>query len=280
MDARHRNQSDESSGTRLSGLRKQQYLFIPCVLAFTACMPRLHSDFRVVPAKPNYILRYPDSHQATFADILRMYNGFEPGRPWVDLRPGMELHIEDAYYEPGASRRGLAGFLGTEIAQHKVQSNGGLRLLSLRSMKNRPKGPPPVQRLIPASQQHHRYFRFYYEVLFRRSGESRGSVLLSANLSAEINRLSAELTSDPDSVCNDRSVNCTVFPDACSVSLEMEIVVNGSSRNVVWGAVLSDIAKHPHHLELFRLFEGRLRPVKLDANGSTHSDYLCFLATT
>ena len=87
-------------------------------------MARLHSEFRVVPATPNYVLQYPDSHQATFADILRIYNGFEPGRAWMDLRPDMELRIEDAYYEPGASRRGLTGFLGTEVAQYKVGSKG------------------------------------------------------------------------------------------------------------------------------------------------------------
>lgn len=266
METRHGNRVDESSGTRFRGLTKRQYLLLPCVLAFTACMPRLHSDFRVVPATPNYILLYPDSHQATFADILRMYNGFEPGRPWVDLRPGMELRIEDAYYEPGASRRELAGFLGTEVAQYKMRSNGGLQLVSLRLMKNAPSGQAPVQQLIPAPQKRHRQFRFYYEVLFKRGGESHGSVLLSANASAEISRLTAELTSDPDSVCNERSGNCTVFPDACSVSVEMEIVVNGSPLNVVWGAVLSDIAKHPHHLELVRIYQGRLTPVKLDAN--------------
>jgi hypothetical protein len=236
-----------------------------CVLIAASCGPRWRG-FRVVPAAPNYLLHDPDSRQTPFPDVLRAYNGFEQGSAWVELRPDMELHIEDAYYEPGASRHGLAGFLGTEVAQYKVGPHGGLQLLSVRSMKDRPNDQPPVQELIPRSQQSHRYFRFYYEVLFRKSGNSRGSVLLSANAKNDINLLAAELMSDPDSVCGERSAHCTVFPEACSVSIEMEIVVNGSPRNVIWRSVLSDVMNQPHHLEFFRMYDGRLRPVKIDAD--------------
>ena len=238
-----------------------------CVLVSASCGPRLRG-LRVVPATPHYILHYPDSRQIPFPDVLRAYNGFEEGSAWVELCPDMELRVEDAYYEPGASRHGLAGFLGTEVAEYKVGSHGGLQLLSVRSMKDRPNDQPPVQTLILPSQQRHRYFRFYYEVLFRKSGNSRGSVLLSANAKDDINLLAAELMSDPDSVCGERSAHCTVFPEACSVSIEMEIVVNGSPRNVIWRSVLSDVIDHPQHLEFFRIYNGRLTPVKIDTNDS------------
>jgi hypothetical protein len=157
----------------------QSRVLIICALASTSCANRSGLDFRILPAMPNYLLRNPDSRQTPFPEILRVYNGFEPGRAWMELRPHMELRVENAYYEPGASRRGLNGFLGTEVAQYKMRSHGGLQLVSIRSMKDRPGVQPPVRQLIPPSQQHHRYFRFYYEVLFRRSGHSRGSVLLS-----------------------------------------------------------------------------------------------------
>jgi hypothetical protein len=236
-----------------------------CVLISASCGPRLRS-FRVTPATPSYLLRSPDSRQTPFPDVLRAYNGFEQGSVSVELCRDMELRVENAYYEPGASRRGLAGFLGTEVAQYKVRSQGGLQLLSVRPMKNRASDQPPVQGLIPPSQQGHRYFRFYYEVLFKKSGNSRGSVLLSANAKEDIDRLAAELISDPDSVCGERSSHCTVFPEACSVSIEMEIVVNGSPRNVIWRSVLSDVIDHPHHIEFFRIYNGRLTPVKIDTN--------------
>ena len=46
----------------------------------------------------------------------------------------------------------------------------------------------------------------------------------------------------------------------------MEIVVNGWPRNVIWRSVLSDVVDHPRHLEFFRIYNGRLSPVKMDTN--------------
>ncbi len=240
--------------------------FALCFLLCASCVSRLPANsFRVVPATPTYLLRSPDSAETPFSEILRSYNGFEPGREWMDLRPGMELRIENAYYRPGMPRRGLSGFLGTEIARYKVRSRGGLQLLSVQSMKDRPSEQPAVQQLIRPVEMHYHCYRFYYEILFR-SGNTRGSVLLSANAKNDINRISTELVSDPDSVCGERSRNCTVFPEACSVSIEMEIVVNGTPRNVIWRSLLSNVVDHPHHLELSRIYNGRLVPVKFDAH--------------
>lgn len=133
-------------------------------------------------------------------------------------------------------------------------------------MKDRPSDELPVQQLIGTPQTHYRYHRFYYEVFFKRAGEARGSVLLSSNAVDDLDRMAAQLRSDPDSVCKDRSKSCTVFPEACSVSVEMEIVVNGKARTVLWGNVLSDIADKPRNLELLRISNRRLLPVELDAS--------------
>ncbi len=63
----------------------------------------------------------------------------------------MELRIENAYYKKGASRRGLEGFLGTEVAYYEVTSNR-LQLLSVQPMQELPQDDVPVQRLISQSQ--------------------------------------------------------------------------------------------------------------------------------
>lgn len=112
-------------------------VLIICALS-SSCATRSGPDFRILPATPNYLLRNPDSEQTPFPEILRVYNGFEPGGAWLELRPYMELRIENAYYEPGASKGGLTGFLGTEVAQYKMRLHVGLQLLSVRSMQHRP----------------------------------------------------------------------------------------------------------------------------------------------
>jgi hypothetical protein len=144
-----------------------------------------------------------------------------PGPAWLDLRPPMQLRVESAYYREGASRRGLEGYLGTEVARFQVQPKGSLRFISKQSMKNRPPDQPPVDRLLPSFIRRYRYYRFYFAIVFKRNAAARGSVLLGANQTAELERLSTELLIDPDAVCSDRSTHCTVFPEACSVAVEM-----------------------------------------------------------
>lgn len=219
--------------------------------------------FRVVPGNPDYLLRTPEAQRTPFADVLRAYNGFEPGQGWVDLRPLMELRIENAYYEKGASRRGLAGFLGTEVARYEVVTNG-LRLLNFQSMKNRPEADAPVQKLIAENQEHFEHYRLYYEVVFKRNDNAHGSVLLGADTEAELGRLAEELE-NPEQVCNASSTHCAVFPEACSVSVEMKVVVNGKAESVVWTSQLRSLFKGatPQHVEMKRLFRGKETRVEI-----------------
>ncbi len=215
-----------------------------------------------MPGQPQYLLRSPDSTTTPFNEVLDRYNGFVPGKDWMDLRPRMELRIENAYYQPGAPRRGLNGYLGTEIAQYRVTPEGTLHLLSVKPMAGRPGNDAPVQQLISPGQEHYRFHRFYFEILFRNS--ARGSVLLGANSAAGIDSLAARLLSEPDSVCGRESIYCTVFPEACSVSAEMEIVVNGARKVVLWGSSLASVATNPRELNLRRFYNGSQRPIEID----------------
>ena len=235
------------------------------LLGCSCAVRRPPLPFRVLPRSPEYLLRAPDSAETPFPEILTGYNGFIPGSGWVNLRPWLELRIENAYYREGAPKHGLDGFLGTEIARYQVRAGGGLRLISVRSeLKRRPPDQPPVENLIRGRQKTYPFHRFFYAIVFRRKGGSRGSVLLGARSAGELDRLATRLLSDPDSVCNGAD-SCTAFPEACSVALEMEIVVNGSLRTVLWGSPLSSVVTSPQRLALRRLYLGRLEPVELDA---------------
>jgi hypothetical protein len=144
-----------------------------------------------------------------------------PGQGWLDLHPPMQLRVENAYYREGAPKHGLAAYLGTEVARYQVQPNGNLRLLSTQPMKDRPGDQPPVERLMPSSVRRYRYHRFYFAIVFKRNASARGSVLLGSNSTSELDRLAAQLLTEPDSVCSDQSTHCAVFPEDCSVAVEM-----------------------------------------------------------
>jgi hypothetical protein len=162
-----------------------------CIVAHSACSrPRRAISTPRLPANQNYI----------------------------DLQLNSTLRVENAYYQPGASRRGVEGFLGTEIAKYRVTLQG-LRELAVTTMAGRPENQLPVQRLISRRKLKYLKYRLYYEVVFTRSSQIHGSVLLGANSLSELNELSARLVV-PESVCNKHSAHCTVFPEACSVSIE------------------------------------------------------------
>jgi len=234
-----------------------------CQLSFVSCAFRHGKAFQVLRGTPAYLLRSPASRETPLPDVLRDFNGFEPAHSSIDLRPLMELRIENAYYEKGSSRRGLQGFLGTEIARYEIKSNG-LQLISVQPMLNRPPADVPVQDLIAFSVQHARYYRLYYEIVFNLANNTHGSVLLSADSQEEIEQLSAQLK-NPEALCGNHATHCTVFPEACSVSVEMKVFVNGKSDALVWGSLLINLTgDHPKHVEMKRLYGGQLIPVRIN----------------
>jgi hypothetical protein len=227
--------------------------------------PRARESFRVLPAAPYYLVRSPDARETPFPDVLSQYSEVGETQGWL-LHPNTELHIENAYYREGAPKHGVANFIGTEKAVYEVRPRS-LRLISVESgLQQRPDDQAPVQELIGPSQLHYRYYRYFFQIVFRQKAGVRGAVLLGASTIGELNVLAARLLVDPDSVCTPRSPHCAVFPEACTVALEIEIVVNGAARTVVWGSLLESVATHPRQMRLLRLYNGKLTPVEVDVS--------------
>jgi hypothetical protein len=231
-----------------------------------SCMtPRARESFRVLPAAPYYLVRSPDARETPFPDVLSQYSEVGETQGWL-LHPNTELHIENAYYREGAPKHGVANFIGTEKAVYEVRPRS-LRLISVESgLQQRPDDQAPVQELIGPSQLHYRYYRYFFQIVFRQKAGVRGAVLLGASTIGELDVLAARLLVDPDAVCTPRSPHCAVFPEACTVALEIEIVVNGAARTVVWGSLLESVATHPRQVRLLRLYNGKLTPVEVDVS--------------
>lgn len=217
----------------------------------------------MLPGQPNYRLRAPDASETPFPEVPARFTQSTPN--WVDLRPGMDLRVENAYYREGSAKHDLAHFLGTEVARFEVRNRGDLHLVPAGSLlQERPPGQMRARQLIRGSQRGFRHHRFFYEILLKRKDQLRGAVLLSAATGNEIDQLAERLLAEPASVCGVHSLHCAIFPETCIVSLEMEIEVNGAARTLLWGNSLGNVVAHPRDLQLLRRFQGRLRPVFLD----------------
>jgi hypothetical protein len=101
-------------------------------LVVTGCAARKSgAGFRVVKADPEYLLRAPDAKQTPFREVPALYTGV--GEGWVELKPGMELRIENAYYREGAPKHGLANYVGTEVVRYHLGPTGELRQTAFES---------------------------------------------------------------------------------------------------------------------------------------------------
>ncbi len=228
-----------------------------------SCATSHRHVYEVLPRSPEYMLRAPDMQETPLKDVLRNYNGFVHGGQSIDLRPQMQIRIENAYYEKGFPRTGLKGYLGTEVARYEV-TRSGLHLISVVPMKGRPETDAPVQDLISSAQLKFPYDRLYFEILFNRSTGEHGSVLISARTPNELNLLSDKLA-DPQKLCSQSPAQCTIFPEACSVSVEMLVVVNGKPQFITWGSLLSSVVNQPpQQLVVQRIYRGHLTPVNVD----------------
>jgi hypothetical protein len=235
---------------------------LPCLYS---CATR-HAGrvFRVVAGEPTYVIRAPDATETPFPEVLSRYSDVGPPQGWL-LHSYTQLRVENAYYREGVPKHGIADFLGTQTAVYRVVGRG-LQLISVRSdVAPRPADQLPVQDLIGPRQRRYRYYRYFFQIVFRQKADTRGAVLLGADSLDELNRLAAALLADPDAVCSGPAKHCATFPEACTVALQIEVSVNGARSVVGWGNTLGSVAAHPRTLKLSRIDNGALTPVEVDA---------------
>ena len=236
---------------------------LACSLILSCAARRAATAFRVLPGQPDYLLVSPDSKKTPFPEVLGRYTNVGPG--WVELRPLTQLRVENAYFREGAPKHGLANFLGTEIARYQILETGALKEISFQSrVAQRPSDQPPVQQLVSESQRLYHCHRFFYQVLLSKKSNVHSAVLLGAESEDELNQLTERLLTEPETICRDDFTQCTVFPEACTVSLEIEVTVNGAPQTVLWGDTLADFAEEHQGVKLFRRYRDRLARVEVN----------------
>ena len=238
---------------------------IACIawMALSSCgRPKPSLSFQAVVGQPSYLLRSPELVETPFPETLKAYGDVSIG--WVDLREAMLLRIENAYYKEGAPRRGIANYMGTEMLVLRVMQSGKLKQLELLTLASRVPSQEAVSSLLPIAQQREYFHRFYFQVVVNRQAGTSSALLLSASSKFRLEQLSKQLASDPASVCGGKTQDCTVFPDACSVSLGMEIMVNRQPVKIAWGSTLANVVGQRKQFTLQRQHFGKLVPVQLN----------------
>lgn len=154
----------------------------------------------------------------------------------MDLTEGMALVLETAYFRDGAKTRTIADYIGTEKLTLRTGRNGTLAVVQHVPLPGRPKGQIPVTAVFPEKERRRRQQRLYFQVVVNKASGKANAVVLSAGGSKEMAALTAQLMGK--AVC---AAGCTVIPEGSSVSLAMEIFVNGEARTVLWGSNVNSV---------------------------------------
>lgn len=188
------------------------------------------------------------------ADSLFNGYGYLAGRTGLDLKPGMRLRVERAYFQAPESAQQQHTpqlFLGVSTLYFSVLDNGGgLRFRQQGTTAYRPASL--VKQVfhqhsdLPLSSiQEENYFRLLFRTYFASSKHSRSTAIIGAGKMSELDELDRELHAHPDENCKKPAVRyravCFGFEGDVTVTPQIRVELNGKRTFVDWGTKIKDV---------------------------------------
>jgi hypothetical protein len=242
------------------------------------CFAELHSSIR------EFILQSLPirSNVSTFNTY-----GYFAGRSGVDLKPGMRLKIERAYFRPGGDEEEheARDFLGVSTMYFDVESTGDGKT-RFQPVGNVRYSPSFLAHMV------HKDSRdlgvsimpqgLYYHLLFYTDLVSKSHTLSAAIIGArypsQVDELDKELRAPSDKGCKNaaatRAAACFEFDGFVTLSALIKIDLNGKLKFVDWGTMIKDIlpknseVKALNSLRIQRRFMNSYCDVRFDPRDS------------
>jgi hypothetical protein len=180
--------------------------------------------------------------------------GYRVGHRGMDLKPGIRLKIERAYFragDGGEERYDDKAFLGLSTQYVDVESDSGAQIrfrqsgdihyspASLAQQAKTETGDPVLSTLAPKRQ--YRLFFYTYQIPEKRK---RSAVLMGADKVSELDDLDGQLRARPEKSCKDVSgsaTTCVEFDGFVTLSAQVRVEVNGKVEFLEWGAKVKDV---------------------------------------
>lgn len=176
--------------------------------------------------------------------------GYWAGKGAMDLRPGLRLEVERAYYrdtDVNAAAKSLANYVGTSTATYDILEKQGRSIrFHLNGIEHKPQelakrhdggipdftlahlaGAAPFYRLLLASD-------------FIPERIKRSALLIGSTSVDRINAVTSQFQTHHGLGCADlvqgTDVLCVEFDGEVTVSPQVQVMVNGQTRFVSWGS--------------------------------------------
>ena len=181
--------------------------------------------------------------------------GYRVERSGLDLRPGMRVKIERAYFRPaeaGEEERAAKNFAGVSTLYFDVEvaSDGRTRFRQIGNIRYSPKslaqtvqeGSRDVDLSKVPAEMHYRLLFYTYLVPKKHQ---RSAAIIGARGAGELDELDRELRAQSDQNCETvsaaRGVTCFEFDGFVTLSCQIQVELNGKEQFVDWGAKVRDV---------------------------------------
>lgn len=202
--------------------------------------------------------------------------GYRIGRSGVDLKPGIRLKIERAYFRSpaaGEDVREEQNFLGLSTVYFDVELTGDKKVRfqqagdigysppSLADLAQEGSRDLALSRLPPEPS-----YRLFFYTYFVPEKHKRSAVIIGGRNASQLNELDQQLRAMPDQGCKNAAaiaVTCIEFDGFVALSSQISVELNGKTKFLEWGAKVKDVL--PGNLEMKKLKSLRIQRQYLDA---------------
>jgi hypothetical protein len=181
--------------------------------------------------------------------------GYRAGRSSVELKPGMRLKIERAYFqaaETAGEEHTAKNSIGVGAVTYNVELSGNAKIrfrqvgnvrYSPRSLSQRFQDGDRDLSLNGLTQESH-YRLLLYTVLVAKE-HKLSAAILGADKASELDGLDEELRKHPDAACTYAAttpgVACMEFDRFVALTPQIKVELNGKRKFLEWGTRIRDV---------------------------------------
>ncbi len=209
------------------------------------------------------------------AQTLAYLYSYRPGEGIVDLAPGSRITILRARFTAEAEAKSdytIANYTGTNTTTYDVLRDHGQ--ISFRLAQTNA-GNAQSDTQIATRCARLPYYRLFLLTQFVPKKLQRTAMLIGAESRVQLAELTRAIRSDPEAGCAvAKHAACVEFAGKVTVSVELGVLVNGTTKYVALGSMLRTLLA-PRDLSTLRLrrqFAGKLTPVVLPAPNASALD--------
>src|SRR6184192_2077096 len=188
-------------------------------------------------------------------DSLFNYYGYLADHSGLNLKPGMHLKVEHAYFRPaeeGEEEHTSKLFLGVSTAYFNLQltSDGRIRFRQNGTAKYTPPSlvhgvHDEISDLAISSIPQERHFRLLFKTYLVPQKHTRSTAIIGATKSSQLDELDKELRAHPDEDCKNTAAIygavCFGFEGFVTLTPQVKVELNGKTKFIDSGTRMKEL---------------------------------------